>query len=399
MRTSRKARTKASLLAITQAAATAMAAALALAALAGMVPAAAAWHAAALAVAAPTAAVPAVAPAGATAVWPIAGRETPCPYCDVAGAAFGEAGTSIDVLLASLDPQGDPVADALVAAAARGVSVRVLLDQSDFEPSITEKAAKAIEYLVAHGVEARLDDPAITTHAKLAIVDRVTVIVGSTNWNSYALFEHRQADVRIDDERVGAAFAAFFDRLWMDPAAKLPMTLDGVGIPAEGPVLVALPDAGQSTLYGSVVVDLLAGAKESVHAVLYRVSVYPQFEDSATTDLVSALIAAARRGLEVRALLDDCSFYADSAKANLESAIYLYQSGVDVRFDDPAVTTHAKLLVIDGETVVLGSTNWNYYSVERNIEANVALLRMPEIARPFEVYFAGLWAEGRSIVP
>ncbi|MCX6100646.1 MAG: phospholipase D-like domain-containing protein, partial [Candidatus Bipolaricaulota bacterium] len=334
-----------------------------------------------------------------TAVWPIAGRETPCPYCDVAGAAFSQAATSIDVLLASLDPAGDPVADALVAAAARGVSVRVLLDQSDFEPSITEKAAEAVEYLVAHGVEARLDDPAITTHAKLAIVDRVTIIVGSTNWNSYALLEHRQADVRIDDDRVGATFAAFFDRLWADPAAKLPMTFDGVAIPAEGPVLVALPDAGQSTLYGSVVADLLASARESVHAVLYRVSVYPQFEDSATTDLVSALIAAARRGLEVRALLDDCSFYADSAKANLESAIYLYQSGVDVRFDDPAVTTHAKLLVIDGETVVLGSTNWNYYSVERNIEANVALLRMPEIARPFEVYFAGLWVEGRSIVP
>ena len=136
-----------------------------------------------------------------------------------------------------------------------------------------------------------------------------------------------------------------------------------------------------------------------MHAVLYRVSVYPQFEDSATTDLVRALIAAARRGLEVRALIDDCSFYADSAKANLESAIYLYQSGVDVRCDDPAVTTHAKLLVIDGETVVLGSTNWNYYSVERNIEANVALLRMPEVARPFEGYFASLWAEGRSIVP
>jgi phosphatidylserine/phosphatidylglycerophosphate/cardiolipin synthase-like enzyme len=315
----------------------------------------------------------------------------------VAAAALGAASASIDVLLSTMEVEGDPVVEALVGASARGVSVRVLLDQSDFEPSITEENAQAVAFLRAQGIDARLDDAATTTHAKLAIVDRATVFVGSTNWNHYALFEHRQADVRIDDERVGAAFGEFFDRLWADPSAPLGMTFDGGEIPAEGPALVALPDAGQSTLYGSFVFDLLSHATTSVHASLYRVSIYPQFADSATSALVDGLIQAAGRGLEVRVLMDDCSFYADSAEANLQSAIFLYQSGIDVRFDDPDVTTHAKLLVVDGETVVLGSTNWNYYSVERNIEANVALVRMPDVASVFESYFANLWAEGRAI--
>ena len=342
---------------------------------------------------------PAVGADAPTAIWPLVGRETPCVYCDVAAVAFGAASASIDVLLSTLEAEGDPVVEALVGARARGVSVRVLLDQSDFEPSITEKNAKAVAFLVAQGIDARLDDAATTTHAKLAIVDRVTVFVGSTNWNHYALFEHRQADVRIDDERVGAAFGDFFDRLWADPSAPLGMTLDGVEVPLDGPALVVLPDAGQSTLYGSFVLDLLSHATTSVHASLYRVSIYPQFADSATSALVDGLIQAAGRGLEVRVLIDDCSFYADSAEANLQSAIFLYQSGIDVRFDDPDVTTHAKLLVVDGETVVLGSTNWNYYSVERNIEANVALVRMPDVASVFESYFASLWAEGRRIAP
>jgi phosphatidylserine/phosphatidylglycerophosphate/cardiolipin synthase-like enzyme len=332
-----------------------------------------------------------------TAIWPLIGRETPCVYCDVAAAAFGAASASIDVLLSTMEVEGDPVVEALVGASARGVSVRVLLDQSDFEPSITEKNAQAVAFLVAQGIDARLDDAVTTTHAKLVIVDRATVFVGSTNWNHYALFEHRQADVRIDDERVGAAFGDFFDRLWADPSAPLGMTLDGVEVPLDGPALVVLPDAGQSTLYGSFVLDLLSHATTSVHASLYRVSVYPQFADSATSALVDGLIQAAGRGLDVRVLMDDCSFYADSAEANLQSAIFLYQSGIDVRFDDPDVTTHAKLLVVDGETVVLGSTNWNYYSVERNIEANVALVRMPDVASVFESYFASLWAEGRAI--
>jgi len=409
----RKARTRAVLLtlilAATAATATVLAAVLALAAPAAranstlavgavtvMVPAVAMWDTTALAVGAdaPKAAVGADAP---TAIWPLVGRETACVYCDVAAAAFGEASASIDVLLSTIEVEGDPVVEALVGACARGVCVRVLLDRSDFEPSVTEKNAKAVAFLVAHGIDARLDDPATTTHAKLAIVDRATVIVGSTNWNHYALFEHRQADVRIDDERVGAAFGDFFDRLWANPSAPLGMTLDGVEMPADGPALVALPDAGQSTLYGTFVLDLLAHATTSVHASLYRVSIYPQFADSATSALVDGLIQAAGRGLEVRVLMDDCSFYADSAEANLQSAIFLYQSGIDVRLDDPDVTTHAKLLVVDGETVVLGSTNWNYYSVERNIEANVALVRMPDVASVFESYFASLWADGRGI--
>ncbi len=336
---------------------------------------------------------------GSTIVWPILGHQTACPYCEVAGDAFSAARASIDILLSSLVVEDDPLVDALVAAAKRGVAVRVLLDQSSFEPSISEKNRRAVDYLAARGVQAKLDDPETTTHAKLALIDRATVLVGSTNWNRYALFEHRQADVRIDDERVARVFCGFFDRLWSAPAVELPLSLEGVAIPLEGPALIALPDAGQSTLYATVTADLLSRARESVHAILYRVSVYPQFDDSATTMLVRALISAAGRGLDVRVLIDDCSFYADSAEANLESAIFLYQSGVDVRFDDPAVTTHAKLVVIDGATVVLGSTNWNYYSVERNIEANVALVRMPDVAGPFEAYFASLWAAGRALVP
>jgi phosphatidylserine/phosphatidylglycerophosphate/cardiolipin synthase-like enzyme len=345
--------------------------------------------------------VPAIGTASAadTTVWPLVGREAPCVYCDAAAAAFGGASASIDVLMSTLKTKDDPVVDALVDARTRGVSVRVLLDASDFEPSITEGNAEAIAFLRARGIDARMDDAATTTHAKLAVVDGAIVIVGSTNWNHYALFEHRQADVRIDDERVAAAFSQFFDRLWANPNAPPAMTLEGIEIPADGPTIVALPDAGESAIYGRFVLDLLSHARRSVHAVLYRVSVYPQFADSVTSALVDELILAARRGLEVRILIDDCSLYADSARANLESAIFLYQNGVEVRFDAPDVTTHAKLVIVDGESVVLGSTNWNYYSVEKNIEANVALLRVPAVAATFESYFADLWSEGRGIAP
>ncbi len=328
------------------------------------------------------------------------------PLVDVAGTgayvaavadALAGAREAVDVLLSSVDLEGNPLVDGLVQASGRGVRVRVLVDQSDWEEAITVRNRPAVDALRAEGIDARFDDPEITTHAKLVVVDSACVILGSTNWNRYALYEHRQAGVRIDDARTAQAFGAFFERQWTASGERVEMAL-GEPIPVDGaPAIVAIPDDDGTVLYGAVALGLLSRAQRSVHAVLYRVSVYPQYADSVTSELVAALVGAAARGVDVRIVMDDCRFYEDSAAANLMSAIYLYQSGVDVRFDDPDVTTHAKLLVIDGESVLLGSTNWNYYSVERNVEANVALLFMPDVARVYESYFEALWKAGRPI--
>ena len=334
---------------------------------------------------------------GTTTIWPLVDVAGTGAYCTAVGDALAAASETVDVLLSSLDLEENPLVDELVRARERGVRVRVLLDQSDWEEDITIRNRPAVDALQAAGIDARFDDPAVTTHAKLVIVDRVSVVVGSTNWNRYALFEHRQAGVRIDDERVGEAFAAFFERQWIASGELTEMTLPEP-MPVDGaPTVVALPDGDGTGLYGGVARELLTRARRSIHAVLYRVSVYPQYGDSVTGDLVDGLVAAAARGLDVRVLIDDCRFYEDSAEANLMSAIYLYQKGVDVRFDEPDVTTHAKLLVIDGDTVLLGSTNWNYYSVEHNVEANVALLFMPEVAGVYEQYFEAVWRAGRPI--
>lgn len=39
--------------------------------------------------------------------------------------------------------------------------------------------------------------------------------------------------------------------------------------------------------------------------------------------------------------------------------------------------THAKALVADGETVLMGSSNWTASAFERNVEAN-ALIRLED---------------------
>jgi phosphatidylserine/phosphatidylglycerophosphate/cardiolipin synthase-like enzyme len=158
-----------------------------------------------------------------------------------------------------------------------------------------------------------------------------------------------------------------------------------------------LGDLPDSASYAQVLLALLQGAKRSIHMSMYRMSYYSGYGDSLANDLLHALTDAANRGLDVKVLLDDCAYYADSAEANLMSALVLQQRGVDVRFDDPGLTTHTKLVVIDGKTVMLGSTNWNYYSLEKNYETDIAFVNLPEIAAPFETFFQTLWASGRDV--
>lgn len=330
---------------------------------------------------------------------PLIDRPGTSAYCDAVAAAMTAASFSIDLLLSSADVAGVPLWNAVIAASDRGVAVRVLLDASDWAPDITADNRRVVSYLTGRGIECRFDDPGVTTHAKMVVIDRTVVVLGSSNWNEYAFREHEQANVIIENPQVGGVFAEYFDRLW---EARLPV--DGVEIDldaalSDGPAIVPLPDGPGTVLYASLLLELLPRARRSIHVVMYRVSVYPSYPGSLANELVDALISAAGRGLDVRILIDDCRYYADSADANLVSAIYLYQHGIEVRFDAPEKTTHAKLIVIDGESVVLGSTNWNYYSLEQNVEANVGLLRIPEVAEAFEAYFEILWEDGRPITP
>ena len=330
---------------------------------------------------------------GETIVRPLIDDPSETVYADAVARALDRAEWSILVLLSNCELECESLVDRLIAAYQRGVSVRVVLDSSDWEPSITERNRGAYERLDEVGIEVAFDDPSVTAHAKLVVVDRRIVFLGSTHWNRYALTDHRQADICVEDDGVGEAFAEYIDRLW---DRTLPP--EGLVLPAipDGASVVALPDTDGTLLYATTLLGLLRAAQRSIHAVLYRVSVYPQYQDSVSNDLVDAVCDAAARGLDVRVLIDDCRFYEESANANLASALVMAERGVSVRFDTPEQTTHAKLVVIDGETVVIGSTNWNYYSLERNVETNVAILRAPEVAASYEAHFEVLWDAGRA---
>lgn len=98
------------------------------------------------------------------------------------------------------------LADALIEAKQRGVSVKVVL-----EPSVYQNSAIS-EYLLNGGVDVNWASKKFhNTHSKFAVFDSRIVIVGSTNWSKNALMYNREASVIIFSKEISERFERIFD--------------------------------------------------------------------------------------------------------------------------------------------------------------------------------------------
>ncbi len=251
------------------------------------------------------------------------------------------ARSSVDLTMYELN---DPTAEAdLAADAARGVDVRVILDQH------LERAANsaAYSYLAARGVHVRWGPAGTTFHQKTLTVDGATSVVMTLNLvaedysdtRDFAVVDTSPADV--------AAIVATFDA-----------DFSGAGItPPDGADLVWSPTNAQSS-----VLSIINGAARTL-AVEDE-----EMDDPAVT---SALAAAARRGVDVEVTM--------TADAEWDSAFtQLADAGVHVRLypdDSSALYIHAKAIVADaglpGQQVLVGSQNFSVASLDYNRELGI----------------------------
>lgn len=248
------------------------------------------------------------------------------------------AKSRIDLTMYELN---DPVAEAdLAAAAARGVAVRVILDQH-FEK---ERNAAAYADLVAHGVQVAWGPAGTTYHQKTLTVDRRVSVIMTLNFVSadypgtrdFAVIDTDPSDVAA----IEATFAADF--------IQRPVT------PPEGTDLVWSPTNATSSI-----LSVINGATRTLGV---------ENEEMSDGAVVQALVAAARRGVDVEITMTADSEY-DAEFAELTVA------GAHVHLDADSsrvLYIHAKATVADaglpGGRALVGSENFSVASLDYNRE-------------------------------
>jgi len=104
-------------------------------------------------------------------------------------------------------------------------------------------------------------------------------------------------------------------------------------------------------------------AKESIYVAMYIINVTPVPDDNPASVLLESLISAKKRGVYVKAILDDSKF-----SINYNAYKRLQLAGIDVYLDSPQSVLHAKGIVIDSKICILGSFNWSRASLSDNQE-------------------------------
>jgi cardiolipin synthase len=261
------------------------------------------------------------------------------------------AHSSVDLSMYEL---ADPAAEAdLAADAARGVNVRVILDQH------LEKSANvgAYDYLAAHGVHVRWGPASTIYHQKTLTVDATSVIMtlnlvaeDYSGTRDFAVIDTSRTDV--------AAIVATFNA---DFAGR-------VITPPDGSDLMWSPTNAEASVLS--VID------EAVHTLAVEDE---EMDDPAVT---GALAAAAQRGVDVTITMTADPEW-DQAFAELTRA------GVHIRLypdDSGALYIHAKAIVADadlpGQQVLVGSQNFSVASLDYNRELGI-ITRDPAVVAAF----------------
>ena len=115
--------------------------------------------------------------------------------------------------------------------------------------------------------------------------------------------------------------------------------------------------------YFDTVQKLIANAESSIDVEMFLV----YSNNLQVRELLDEIIEASERGVEVNILLEDKQ---EENKISLE---YLMGRGVEATLDDPEIKLHAKMILVDGKKLVIGSSNWTRSAFSKNNESNVAL--------------------------
>jgi len=131
--------------------------------------------------------------------------------------------------------------------------------------------------------------------------------------------------------------------------------------------------------YPKKIIPLIAAAQSSIDIIVYDWRWYADQVGSPVQLFNQEIIKAARRGVRIRALLN-----------HEPVAKILKENKIDARVSTSQKMLHVKLMIIDGEIVVIGSHNYTKSAFELNWEASV-INRSKNLAEIFGDYFENLF--------
>jgi len=124
---------------------------------------------------------------------------------------MNNAQQTLDVAIYSITDQR--IADAMISAEKRGVTVRMITDASE---SATSSQKALLATVKAAGIPIKINTHSGIMHLKVTIADGDIATTGSFNYTKAAENENDEVFVVLSDNTAAADFESQFNRMWND---------------------------------------------------------------------------------------------------------------------------------------------------------------------------------------
>jgi phosphatidylserine/phosphatidylglycerophosphate/cardiolipin synthase-like enzyme len=281
------------------------------------------------------------------------------------------------ILIAAFEFNLTPIADALIDAHRRGVTVQWVTDNEHGLTADQQESRGQFALLQQAGIEVQADTRSALMHNKFWIFDEQTVWTGSTNVTLNDIFRNNNNVLVIESPAVAAMYEREFAEKWAGQFGPTsPSTVDQQATTLDGSsvqVYFAPEDRVMNQL-----IPLVGNAQQRVRFMAFSFT---------HAGLGNAMLERAQAGVDVQGIFETRG--SETAASELP---HLFCAGLPVRQDGNPGTFHHKVIIIDDAIVVTGSFNFSE-NADRSNDENVLVVSNQDIARLYLEEFDRRWAE------
>ena len=278
--------------------------------------------------------------------------------------------------LATYNYTDTKTAEALIDAVHRGVKVRMVIDEDNYNK-------KVVNQLRDWGVSVVSAHSNGLMHAKYIIIDKAIVISGSANMTLASFSYDNNFMIRLESQEAAKVFTDEFEEMYLDLifGEKSPKTKAASAIKLKDGTTVYIRFAPEDGI-DDMIESLIAAADKSVYMLAYSF---------ASRDIAERLQAADEDGMDVIVICEDSKAYTDGGG----QCGPLSEAGLAVYVDGSSdALMHEKVIILDNSVVIAGSYNFTRSADKRNDE-QVLVIQSPKVAAAFLAEFDKILEEAR----
>ena len=310
--------------------------------------------------------------------------------CKILLKNINDAQESIDFAIYGINKQ-DKIFNALVKAQKKGVKVRWVTDLNEKNKNIyydtyslmhkipTYKTDyDSIESKIIPDYEYKLAYQGALMHNKFFIFDNKKVFTGSTNISNYCLTGYNSnIAILIDSKEVANIYKQEFEQMYNGKFHNEKKAISNNKNITIGNTCLSIYFSPINKATIEQVIPIIKSAKSYIYIPAFYLT---------RKSIIYELIDAQKRGVEIKIIVDETSVRGKYVDIN-----FMKENDIDVRVENWLGKMHMKSMIIDDDTLIIGSMNFTKQGENMNDENCIILKNVPCLTKKYKEHFLELW--------